>query len=90
MRFRKVRGAPAGSMNRAAYAHACEVAYNTVRLWEQSGRLRPHYAHFRGQPPRLYYLPAQVEELKEMRFWQSAMGVRLAKRLFKQRRSVDP
>ena len=76
-------------MNRTAFAHACGVHLNSIKNWERAGRLKPHFAHFRNQPPVPYYVEGQIAEFAEAKFWNSGKGMRLAKSLFKQRRSFD-
>lgn len=85
-KFRRVRGAPAGSMNRAAFAEAVGSSALTLRRWEAKKRLVPRYVFGTSQRTgrsysRPFYMPEDLARFRDRRFWRSAAGVRLANRL---------
>jgi DNA-binding transcriptional MerR regulator len=78
----KVRGAPPDALNRTAMAEACGVTRLTLYRWERRGLLTPHYV-FRMLGHSVYYLPEQISELQQRRFWRSAAGTRAVRRLLR-------
>ena len=84
----RVRGAPAESMNRHAFAAAVGVNPLTLRNWEAAKRLVPRYVFGMGRRTgrsysRPFYMPEDIQAFKEKRFWKSGAGSRLARRLVK-------
>ena len=81
------RGAPPDSLTRAAFARACNVDRRTAFRWDRAGWLRPRYITLNGKA-RPYYTASDVERALQMRFWRSGRGMRLARRLVKQRKKL--
>jgi hypothetical protein len=87
-KFRRVRGAPAGSMNRSEFATVVGSNRLTLRNWESEKRLIPRYVFGTGQRTgrsycRPYYVPEDIQAFRDKRFWKSGAGSRLARQLTK-------
>jgi hypothetical protein len=83
-KFRRVRNSPPGAMSRSEFAAKLDVTRQAVWKWQRCKLIKAQYVFAPGYS-RVFFLPKQIDEMREQMFWRSGKGMRIARNLVRRK-----